>query len=52
MKHPGHYSIVDVDEYGNINIVHKVIKFDLDKYKKDVLEANYPRSEKYAKFFD
>ena len=50
MVYPGHYTIVDIDE-NNMQITHKTINFDLDKYKQDILSANYPRAEKYVKFF-
>ena len=50
MVYPGHYTIIEIDK-NNIQIMHKSINFDLNKYKQDILFANYPRAEKYAKFF-
>lgn len=50
MVYPGHYTIVDIVG-NNIQITHKTISFDLGKYKQDILSANYPRAEKYVKFF-
>lgn len=50
MVYPGHYTVVETDD-NTIQIAHKTINFDLDKYKQDILSANYPRAEKYVKFF-
>ena len=52
MKYPGHYTMVDIGERGNINIIHKAIKFDVNKCKDDILKAGYPRAEKYVKFLE
>lgn len=50
MVFPGHYTVIETKE-NNIKIEHKLINFDLEKYKSDILQANYPRAEKYTKFF-
>lgn len=52
LKYPGHYSIIDIDERGEINIIHKIINFDINKYKDKILKAGYPRSEKCVEFFE
>jgi len=51
MIHPGHYSVIELDDK-DIKITHKNINFNLEKYKQDILKANYPRAEKYIKFFN
>ena len=51
MVYPGHYSIIELDEV-NIKITHKTINYNLEKYTSDILKANYPRAEKYVKFFN
>ena len=51
MVHPGHYTIIETDN-DNIKITHKNIIFNIEKYKQDILNANYPRAEKYTKFFN
>lgn len=51
MTHPGHYTIIETNE-DKIKIEHKTINFDLDKYKSDILKANYPRAKKYVEFFN
>ena len=51
MLHPSHYTIIETGD-NNIKIEHKTITYDLEKFKKDILSANYPRAEKYTKFFN
>lgn len=51
MVHPGHYTIIEA-ENNTIKIKHKTINFNLEKYKQDILNSNYPRAEKYTKFFN
>jgi hypothetical protein len=51
MIYPAHYTVIDVKD-NDIKIEHKTIEFDLEKYKKDILNAGYPRAEKYVKFFE
>jgi len=50
MVHPGHYTVIETKE-NSIKIENKTINFNLGKYKQDILNSNYPRAEKYVKFF-
>ncbi len=50
MVYPGHYTIIKTED-NTIKIENKTIDFNLEKYKQDILKANYPRAEKYTKFF-
>jgi len=52
MKYPGHYSIVDIDELGNVKITHKKIDYDVEKCKSNILRLGYPRAEKYVGFLE
>lgn len=46
LKHPGHYSVIDINELGDISVNHKIIDFDIDKFISYVSKKGYPRCDK------
>lgn len=52
LKYPGHYSLIDVDEAGNISVANKVINYDIDKFKCNVLKMAYPRAKRCVELFN
>lgn len=50
MKYPGHYIVINIEK-GIVDIQRKILYFDVEKIKQDMLEENYPRAIGYSKWF-
>lgn len=49
VRHPGRYVMIDVDEK-NFSYEEKCIDYDLERLRREMLEANYPCAEEYTRY--
>lgn len=51
MKFPGNYLVIEIDNE-KVNLDKKQICYEVERLKDEMIKENYPRAEKYTKFFD
>lgn len=52
LKYPGHYLIIDIDEFDNVKITSKKIYYDVEKCKLNALRLGYPNAKKFIGFLE